>query len=503
VDDLGSFLGHFHPVWVHLPIGILFLLGILEVVGLASRLPRLSWLPAISVRQRTLILSIAAAAAVLAAVLGWLLARGGDYDPSLIGRHRSLGIATAFAAVILLAVHRWRLLYAPALALSLILLTATADAGARITHGTNYLTAHLPPSMGRILGISAAAAAEKPRAVGIDRAIAFADVVRPILQERCVGCHGPAKSNGGLRLDTWELLVKGGKHGPVVKPGDLASSALIRRIGLPADAKEHMPPKGKPQLVDDDISLLEWWVGAGASRDKAVAAMDIPPSVEEVLGGRLGGDTAGTPPDRIGTLAQAAQVAARLGIIIRPLTPDGPWIDVNARPAGKAFGDGELAQLALVAPAVQWLDLGGTAVTDAGLAALAPMRRLERLHLDLTKVTDGGLARLSALKQIEYLNLRGTAVTDGGLASLRALPRLRSLYLWQTAVTPAAAQALGDSLVDRRRIARWKAQEAELGREIQAEQFDANTGEALRPAIKPPANPAPKAAQLAQPEPQK
>jgi hypothetical protein len=100
------------------------------------------------------------------------------------------------------------------------------------------------------------------------------------------------------------------------------------------------------------------------------------------------------------------------------------------------------------------------------------------------------------------LNLRGTAVTDRGLAALRGLPRLRSLYLWQTAVTPAAAQALGDSLIDRRRIARWKAQEAELDRKIQAERFDGNTGEALRSPITPladaakpppsPSTPAPK-----------
>jgi uncharacterized membrane protein len=486
VDELGSFLGHFHPVWVHLPIGILVLLGILEVAGLASRSPRLSWLPAITARQRTLILSIAAAAAILAAVLGWLLARGGDYDPALVARHQSLGISTACATVLLLAVHRLRPLYAPALALSLVLLTATADAGAKITHGTNYLTAHLPPPIGRLMGIAAPGAAQKPRAVGLDRAVAFTDVVQPILRERCVGCHGPAKSNGGLRLDTWELLAKGGKHGPAVKPGDLALSPLVLRIGLPDDAKEHMPPKGKPQLVDDDVTLLEWWVGAGAPRDKAVAAMDMPPSVEEILGGRLGGDAAETPPDRAATLAAAAQIAAKLGIMIRPLTPDGPWVDVNARPAGRAFGDGELAQLAPIAPAVQWLDLGATAVTDAGLSALAPMRRLERLHLDQTRVTDDGLARLSRLKRIEYLNLRGTAVTDKGLAALRSLPHLRSLYLWQSAVTPAAAQALGESLVDRRRIARWKSEEAELERRIQAEHFDANTGESLRPAPKPP-----------------
>jgi hypothetical protein len=52
-------------------------------------------------------------------------------------------------------------------------------------------------------------------------------------------------------------------------------------------------------------------------------------------------------------------------------------------------------------------------------------------------------------------------------------------------VTPAAVQALGDSLVDKRRLARWKAGEAELEREIKAEHFEGNTGEELNLKTKP------------------
>ena len=481
MHGLGSFLGHLHPLWVHLPIGIFVLLGLLELAGLLSRSPRFVWLPAITPRQRAFILGIGAAAAVLAAALGWLLARGGDYDLALVGRHRWLGIATAAAAVLLLAVRRRKPLYAAALILTLALLTLASDAGGKITHGSGYITDTLPPALGRLLGM-APAPPPKPRAVRPDQAVVFADVVQPILKERCIGCHGPAKSNGDLRLDSWEMVLKGGKHGAVIKAGDLAASPLVRRIDLPGEAKEHMPPKGKPQLSDDDQTLIEWWVGAGAPRDKAVAALDPPPSVSEILAGRFGAGAPEAAPDRALILAQAAQMEASLPIMVRPLTPDGPWIDVNAHAAGKAFGDAELARLAPIAPAVQWLDLSGTAVTDAGLAALAPMRGLERLRLDQTKVTDSGLARLSRLKQLAYLNLRGTAVTDKGLDALRGLPRLRALYLWQTAVTPAAAQALGDSLIDKRRIARWKAEETELERRIQAERFDGNTGETLRPA---------------------
>ena len=478
MKELGAFLGHFHPVLVHLPIGILLLLGVLEAAGLLSRLPRLSWLPALTERQRTLILALGAAAAALAAYLGWLLAHGGDYDLALVGRHQTLGIAAAAAAVLLLVVHRRRWLYGPLLCASLVLLAVAAHAGAKITHGSDYLTAHMPGSVARMLGIDIAPP-PKPRTVTLESAIAYANVVQPILQERCVSCHGPAKSNGGLRVDTWDLLAKGGKHGLVLKPGTSSQSALVRRIDLPVEEKEHMPPRGKPQLSDDDLTLLEWWVAAGAPRDRLVATLDLPSSVQVILDGRLAGAAAEAPPGRAATLAAAALIAGRLGILVRPLSPDGPWIDVNARAAGRGFGDRELAQLAPIAPAVEWLDLGETSVTDSGLAALGSMRRLQRLHLDELKITDGGLARLTQLRQLEYLNLRGTLVTDGGIPQLRALPRLRSLYVWQTAVTPAAVKALGDALIDKRRIARWKEDELELERRVQEERFEGNTGEAL------------------------
>jgi len=481
VHELVLFLGRFHPVLVHLPIGILLVLGLLEAAGLAAYFPGLKWLPALTPRQRTLILVVGAAAAVLTAGLGWLLAHGGDYDLALVRRHQVLGICAAGAAVLLLIVHRWWWLYGPLLAASLVLLAAAAHAGAGITHGSDYLTAHMPRSLARVLGLTPAPV-PVPRVVTLDNAVVYGDLVQPLLQERCVSCHGPSKSNGGLRLDAWELIEKGGKHGAVLKPGDAAASALIRRIDLAADEKEHMPPRGKPQLSDDDLTLLEWWVAAGAPRERRVAELELPPSVQVILDARLAHGSADLPPERAATLAAAARLAAALGILIRPLSPDGPWVDVTARMAGARFGDGELAQLAPIAAAVQWLDLGGTSVTDAGLAGLARMRRLERLHLDGLKVTDDGLARLSPLRQLEYLNLRGTLVTDKGMPALRSLPRLRSLYVWQTAVTPAAVQALGDALVDKRRVARWRQGQDDLERRIRRDRFDGNTGEALVPA---------------------
>jgi len=495
VDTLPAFLGRLHPLWVHLPIGILVLLGILELVGLASRLPGLSRLPALGPGQRALVLALGALAAAVAALLGWMLARTGDYDQAAVAHHRVLGIAAAGAALAALAVHRLPRVYLPVLAVSLGLLAAAGHAGGSITHGGDFLTARMPAPLAKVLGIAPRQASAKPRDRTFADAAVFADAVQPILRDRCVGCHGPEKSNGGLRLDSWEALSKGGKHGAVLKPGSAGGGMLLSRIDLPRDEKEHMPPRGRPQLSDDELAVLEWWASSGAAPDRALASLDLPPPVEDVLRQRLGGPQPEAPPPRAATLEQARQIARRLGILVRSVSPDGPWIDVTASRAGRAFGDAELARLAPVASAVQWLDVAGTSVSDKGMATVAAMRSLERLHLDGTQVTDEGLRRLGRLRRLTYLNLRGTAVTDAGIAALRGMPRLRSLYVWQTAVTPAAVEELGRQLVDARKISRWNAERDVLGREIDAEHFEGNTGEALRidppPASANPTTPSP------------
>jgi hypothetical protein len=185
------------------------------------------------------------------------------------------------------------------------------------------------------------------------------------------------------------------------------------------------------------------------------------------------------PPDREKMLAAAEVLERKLGILIRPLTSKEPWLAVNARLQEGKFGNTQLAELAPIAPALAWLDVGETAVTDSGLTSLAGMKNLRRLHLDRTAVTDAGLAQLSPLTRLELLNLHATKVTDAGLASLRSLPRLRSLYLWQTKVTPEAVAKFGEQQTDQKKIARWRAEVAALETRIRAEHFNANLGEAL------------------------
>lgn len=93
--------------------------------------------------------------------------------------------------------------------------------------------------------------------------ITFEKHVAPVLQASCLGCHGPKKSGGGLRLDTREGALSGGEHGPAIVPGKSAESLLILAVaGLHGEVRR-MPRKGDP-LTRDTIAVLRAWIDQGA-----------------------------------------------------------------------------------------------------------------------------------------------------------------------------------------------------------------------------------------------
>jgi mono/diheme cytochrome c family protein len=92
--------------------------------------------------------------------------------------------------------------------------------------------------------------------------------VRPVLVENCVGCHGPKKQMGGLRLDSPEGMRAGGDSGPALRPGDADGSLLVRAVRHAGDLK--MPPKKK--LPPHAIDALAAWVQMGAPWPAAAPA---------------------------------------------------------------------------------------------------------------------------------------------------------------------------------------------------------------------------------------
>jgi hypothetical protein len=94
------------------------------------------------------------------------------------------------------------------------------------------------------------------------RPVDFVRDIRPLLEERCVKCHGPEKQKADLRLDGKAAAMRGATDGAVIVPGKSAESRLVLAVaGVDEDLL--MPPKGE-RLSAEQIGLLRRWIDDGA-----------------------------------------------------------------------------------------------------------------------------------------------------------------------------------------------------------------------------------------------
>ena len=100
----------------------------------------------------------------------------------------------------------------------------------------------------------------RPKVTEIDSADIFLDMVLPMMENKCVSCHNDGKKKGGLKLDTYANMMKGGESGDVIVVGNANESELYNRITLPEDHDDFMPSEGKRPLTDTEVELIEWWI---------------------------------------------------------------------------------------------------------------------------------------------------------------------------------------------------------------------------------------------------
>jgi uncharacterized membrane protein len=447
------FIGRFHPVLVHLPIGFLLIAAIIEIGRRTGK---------ISVSESTVVFVLfwSAMSATFACIAGYLLSLGGGYDEDLLDAHMWKGIGVAVFAWVAWLVKSDRLagklsfgkaIYLPAFAVAVVLTMTAGHDGGSLTHGDGYLTQYTPEPFRSLAGMDPIE--EKTKEIkpiaDVQQAIVYKDIVQPILEARCTQCHNASKKKGDLRMDELALLMKGGENGPAFVPGKGAESDMIKRCLLDESDDNHMPPKGKPQLSTEQIALISWWIDQGAPADKKVSELMVPDQVKPALASLGGGSAAGgsgnakQKESAIATLkvapAKEADIQAlrKAGLIVNTLSQDQNLLEVSAVNAPQ-FSDKDIALLLPVAEQVTWLKLGGTKITDNGLKEIARLKNLTKLHLEHTGVTDQGIAQIKTLPHLEYLNIIDTKIGDAGLKSIATLKGLRSIYVWQSAVTDSA-----------------------------------------------------------------
>ena len=86
--------------------------------------------------------------------------------------------------------------------------------------------------------------------------------VLPLITSFCVSCHGPTNANDGVRLSTYDEIMRFGK----VVPGDPTESELYEVL-IDGKAEERMPPPPSSALPPTDIAMIKTWIEQGAKNN--------------------------------------------------------------------------------------------------------------------------------------------------------------------------------------------------------------------------------------------
>jgi Planctomycete cytochrome C len=104
---------------------------------------------------------------------------------------------------------------------------------------------------------------------GQNRTVSFQTDVAPLLEKSCAECHtgdGEGLKKSGLGMDSYEALMKGTKFGPVIVPGNSASSTLARLLQGKASPEINMPHHRDP-LPDAEVNVIVQWIDQGAKNN--------------------------------------------------------------------------------------------------------------------------------------------------------------------------------------------------------------------------------------------
>jgi uncharacterized membrane protein/uncharacterized protein YjbI with pentapeptide repeats len=415
--SIAEVIGRFHPLLVHLPIGILLLAIALDWHSRKERFILLQ--PAIPI-----ILLMGAFTALFSCVTGYLLSQGGEYDGDTVGWHQWMGISLMVISFLYwwMKTQKRKETYSKVISvIALILLTITGHLGGSLTHGEDYLTE----------GLFSKSITTDFSKIDLEKAKYYSDLVQPILESRCYSCHNASKQKGKLRLDERDHILKGGKNGVVLVANKVDESEMIDRLLLPLDEEDHMPPKEKKQLSSTEIEILKNWIVSGADFEKTISELKQVDQVGAILNSGTQTKLSDVPVQEVSAADEATITKLkRLEVMVVPVAQNSNYLSVNL--INTTNIDSALLILQNLKQQVIWLKAGSTTIKDIHLKSIGSLTNLTRLNLDDTKLTGERLSDLNPLTNLLYLNLSNTQIAVASVVSLSFLKNLQSLYLYNT-----------------------------------------------------------------------
>jgi cytochrome c/Leucine Rich Repeat (LRR) protein/predicted membrane protein DUF2231 len=306
----------------------------------------------------------------------------------------------------------------------LFLMLLTGHLGGSLTHGDTYLVEYAPGPI-RVLAGLPADAGPRPKPADLASADIYLDIVQPALDRRCAGCHNNSKTSGGLSMRSYETLMKGGSKGPVITPGNPSASDLFRRVNLAPDRSDFMPKDGKTPLNKNEVAAIGWWISQGAPKSAVVGSLNLTAEASSAIQAVIG--TAGEVGE---------EEAAAAGADEAPL-PQAPEADKAA--VAKVAEEGFIVRK--VAKGSNLVDVDYVSANPVtpdminDLASFGP--NILRLNLRHAGVTDSEVKIIAGFSNLRRLRLEENAITDTAAADIAGLKSLTYLNLTNTKVTDA------------------------------------------------------------------
>ena len=453
ISKFSSFIGHLHPLLVHLPIGILCFVFTLSLLSREKReLLKLAFSYGI----------LASAIAALAAcVAGYTLAQSGEYDADLVMKHQWMGIATCilcFAAYFITPCRRLLIW------ITCGTMVVAGHLGGTITHGEGFLfsSENNAPLEKEILIEKALPETEKKQETAdsqtpVTEVFLYRDQISPILQSKCYACHSNLKMKGGLRLDSEKFIRKGGKNGAILTRGNPEKSPLYAHLILPLGDDLHMPPKGKKQPSIEEITLIHNWIKSGSPfggimpTNKGITTIvsNLPVLIPQEVNVDVSNfstqvEKKSTKPIPAADPA-SIETIKKLGLIATPIQEGSNGLSINFVNI-RQYDKSMLEELANLKDQIINLRMSNQAINDNDLQKLIPFKNLRYLQIEKSKITDEGMDAIAKITSLEQLNLYGTNITDKGLDKLQSSTNLKVLYLWKTNTTVEGISKLKKAL---------------------------------------------------------
>ncbi len=437
--DWEIFIGRFHPLMVHLPIGI-FVLGYIFEILLQTGFRNL-------VESRKIVIitySIGIVAGVVAALTGWLLSFSDDYGFEALNDHKQLGILTlvAMALVIIYQIKapstKGKLKLSGS-TIAIVLISLTGHLGGNLTHGSTYLVEYGP----EIFKDDSQESYVRLSEMNPDSLKIFADIVQPLIRRQCLECHNSKENYGGLILEKYSDLFEEAAHEIPVIAGSPDRSEFLKRVSLPLEHEKIMPPK-KGGFGYTDVQILRYWIENGADSLASFNSETMSSELIGLLDRDYGLDYSPKPYyEKIKVDSLDKEILTQLrntGFRVNYLGENNFLLDLEYK--DDSISGAQIDMLNQVAEHITFLKIAGCNLSDDLVEQMDHIEHLSRIDLSNNQLTAGVIDFLIKHPHLEAANLNNTEITREPLQQLLSRSGLKRVYILNTKVPAEEIEGL-------------------------------------------------------------